>query len=66
MAHAIAVSLPTAERPMQHLILTARPELYPPGIVTVGIDDPRLEPWAALAQRWGAWGVRSVALCGLG
>ncbi|MFE2350370.1 hypothetical protein ACFVT9_23290 [Kitasatospora cineracea] len=51
---------------MQHLILTARPELYPPGIVTVGIDDPRLEPWAALAQRWGAWGVRSVALCGLG
>ncbi|MFI1524613.1 hypothetical protein [Kitasatospora cineracea] len=44
LAHAIAVSLPTAERPMQHLILTARPELYPPGIVTVGIDDPRLEP----------------------
>ncbi len=31
-------------RPQQHLILTARPELYPPGIVAVGIDDPRLGP----------------------
>ncbi|MGW2540300.1 hypothetical protein ACWC5I_05340 [Kitasatospora sp. NPDC001574] len=44
LAHAIAVSLPTPVRPQQHLILTARPDLYPPGIVTVGIDDPRLEP----------------------
>ncbi|MFF4381225.1 hypothetical protein [Kitasatospora sp. NPDC001547] len=44
VAHAIAVSLPTPARPQQHLILTADPELYPPGIVTVGIDDPRLEP----------------------
>ncbi|MEV0192372.1 hypothetical protein AB0I39_28050 [Kitasatospora purpeofusca] len=44
LAHAIAVSLPTPVRPQQHLILTARPELYPPGIVAVDIDDPRLEP----------------------
>ncbi|MET8703797.1 hypothetical protein ABZW10_33835 [Kitasatospora sp. NPDC004723] len=43
LAHAIAVSLPTPVRPQQHLILTARPELYPPGIVAVNIDDPRLE-----------------------
>ncbi|MFD8478023.1 hypothetical protein [Kitasatospora sp. NPDC059673] len=44
LAHAIAASLPTPVRPQQHLILTACPELYPPGVVTVGIDDPRLEP----------------------
>lgn len=44
LAHTIATSLPTPARPLQHLILTARPELYPPGIATVGIDDPRLEP----------------------
>ncbi|MFJ6380964.1 hypothetical protein ACIQI7_13330 [Kitasatospora sp. NPDC092039] len=44
VAHAIVVSLPTPVRPQQHLILTADPEPYPPGIVTVGIDDPRLEP----------------------
>ncbi|MER8188398.1 hypothetical protein [Kitasatospora sp. NPDC094015] len=44
VAHAIAASLPTPARPQQHLILTARSELYPPGIVTVDIDDPRLEP----------------------
>ncbi|MGW4894748.1 hypothetical protein ACWEQL_21135 [Kitasatospora sp. NPDC004240] len=44
LAHAIATSLPTPVRPQQHLILTARPDLYPPGIVAVGIDDPRLEP----------------------
>ncbi|WP_327682616.1 hypothetical protein [Kitasatospora sp. NBC_00458] len=44
LAHAIAASLPTPVRPQQHLILTADPELYPPGVVTVGIDDPRLEP----------------------
>ncbi|GAA4839915.1 hypothetical protein [Kitasatospora terrestris] len=43
LAHAIAASLPTPARPMQHLVLTARQELYPPGIVTVDIDDPRLE-----------------------
>ncbi|MEV7775669.1 hypothetical protein [Kitasatospora sp. NPDC086791] len=44
LAHAIATSLPTPVRPLQHLILTARPELYPPAIATVDIDDPRLEP----------------------
>ncbi|MEV7027859.1 hypothetical protein [Kitasatospora sp. NPDC093558] len=44
VAHAIATSLPTPVRPLQHLILTARPGLYPPGISTVDIDDPRLEP----------------------
>ncbi|MFF0292625.1 hypothetical protein ACFYST_01395 [Kitasatospora sp. NPDC004614] len=44
LAHAIAASLPTPARPQQHLILTADPELYPPGVVTVDIDDPRLEP----------------------
>lgn len=44
LAHAIAASLPTPLRPLQHLILTARQELYPPGIATVDIDDPRLEP----------------------
>ncbi|MER6400852.1 hypothetical protein ABT263_33155 [Kitasatospora sp. NPDC001603] len=44
LAHAIAASLPTPARPQQHLILTARADLYPPGIVTVDIDDPRLEP----------------------
>ncbi|MER7674670.1 hypothetical protein ABTY61_40290 [Kitasatospora sp. NPDC096128] len=44
VAHAIAACLPTPVRPQQHLILTARPEPYPPGIVTVDIDDPRLEP----------------------
>ncbi|MEV7218245.1 hypothetical protein AB0O31_34760 [Kitasatospora cineracea] len=44
VAHAIATSLPTPARPMQHLILTARAELYPPGVATVDIDDPRLEP----------------------
>jgi hypothetical protein len=44
IAHAIAASLPTPVRPLQHLILTARQELYPPGITTVDIDDPRLEP----------------------
>ncbi|MFE2914073.1 PIN domain-containing protein [Kitasatospora indigofera] len=44
LAHAIATSLPTPVRPLQHLILTANPELYPPGISTVDIDDPRLEP----------------------
>ncbi|MER5642663.1 hypothetical protein ABT095_37720 [Kitasatospora sp. NPDC002227] len=44
LAHAIATSLPTPVRPQQHLILTANPEVYPPGIVTVSIDDPRLEP----------------------
>ncbi|MFJ9461470.1 hypothetical protein ACIRST_41170 [Kitasatospora sp. NPDC101447] len=43
-AHAIAASLPTPVRPQQHLILTADPDLYPPGIVAVYIDDPRLEP----------------------
>ncbi|MFI8459522.1 hypothetical protein [Kitasatospora sp. NPDC085464] len=44
-AHAIAASLPTPVRPQPHLILTADPELYPPGIVVaVDIDDPRLEP----------------------
>ncbi|AUG75679.1 hypothetical protein CFP65_0730 [Kitasatospora sp. MMS16-BH015] len=44
LAHAIAASLPTPVRPQHHLILTADPELYPPGVVTVSIDDPRLEP----------------------
>ncbi|MGW6915998.1 hypothetical protein ACWGB8_19600 [Kitasatospora sp. NPDC054939] len=44
LAHAITASLPTPVRPQQHLILTARPDLYPPGIVAVSIDDPRLEP----------------------
>ncbi|MEU4118950.1 hypothetical protein AB0F71_31210 [Kitasatospora sp. NPDC028055] len=44
LAHTIATSLPTPARPLQHLILTARPELYPPGVSTVDIDDPRLEP----------------------
>lgn len=44
LAHAIATCLPTPARPLQHLILTGRPELYPPGIATVDIDDPRLEP----------------------
>ncbi|MFI5645405.1 hypothetical protein [Kitasatospora sp. NPDC051705] len=44
VAHAIATSLPTPVRPQQHLILTADPGLYPPGIVAVDIDDPRLEP----------------------
>ncbi|MEY9876352.1 hypothetical protein ABH931_005862 [Streptacidiphilus sp. MAP12-33] len=44
VAHAIAASLPTPLRPVQHLILTARQDLYPPGITTVDIDDPRLEP----------------------
>lgn len=44
LAHAIATCLPTPLRPLQHLILTGRPELYPPGIATVDIDDPRLEP----------------------
>lgn len=41
--HAIAASLPTPLRPTQLLILTDRQEDYPPGIVTVGIDDPRLD-----------------------
>jgi hypothetical protein len=44
VAHAIATSLPSPLRPLQHLILTARPDVYPPGITTVDIDDPRLEP----------------------
>lgn len=44
LAHVIATSLPTPVRPLQHLILTTRPELYPPGIATVDIDDPRLAP----------------------
>ncbi|WP_405009620.1 hypothetical protein [Kitasatospora sp. NBC_01539] len=44
LAHAITTSLPTPVRPLQHLILTARAELYPPGVATVDIDDPRLEP----------------------
>jgi hypothetical protein len=43
-AHAIAVSLPTPLRPLQHLILTGRQDLYPPGISTVDINDPRLGP----------------------
>ncbi|MFE1319003.1 hypothetical protein [Kitasatospora phosalacinea] len=42
LAHAIATSLPTPARPAQHLILTAHQELYPPAVVTVDIDDPRL------------------------
>jgi len=40
--HAITASLPTPTRPGQHLILTAQPKDYPPGIITVDIDDPRL------------------------
>ncbi|KQV14515.1 MULTISPECIES: hypothetical protein [unclassified Kitasatospora] len=44
LAHVIATSLPTPVRPLQHLILTARPGLYPPGIHTVDIEDPRLAP----------------------
>jgi hypothetical protein len=43
IAHAIATCLPTPLRPAQHLILTANQHLYPPGIASVDIDDPRLE-----------------------
>ncbi|MCC9310791.1 hypothetical protein LN042_27605 [Kitasatospora sp. RB6PN24] len=43
IAQAIATCLPTPLRPTQHLVLTADQELYPPGIATVDIDDPRLE-----------------------
>ncbi|MEZ0088866.1 hypothetical protein [Streptacidiphilus sp. EB129] len=43
VCHAIAASLPTPLQPTQHLILTARQQDYPPGIVTVDIDDPRLD-----------------------
>ena len=41
--HAIAASLPTPLRPTQLLILTDRQEEYPPGIITVSINDPRLD-----------------------
>ncbi|WP_073818215.1 hypothetical protein [Kitasatospora sp. CB01950] len=51
LAHAIAASLPTPVRPQQHLILTARPDLYPPGVTAVDIDDPRLEQWTPLQPR---------------
>jgi hypothetical protein len=41
-AHALYAALPTAHRPTMNLVLTSREGDYPPGVVTVGIDDPRL------------------------
>lgn len=41
-AHALYVALPTGSRGAMHMILTDREQDYPPGTITVHIDDPRL------------------------
>ncbi|MDH6122873.1 hypothetical protein ABH930_007267 [Kitasatospora sp. GAS204A] len=41
-AHALYAALPTGSRGAMHLILTAREDDYPPGTVTVDINDDRL------------------------
>ncbi|WP_042407634.1 hypothetical protein [Streptacidiphilus carbonis] len=40
--HALYCSLPSAHRPETDLLLTARAQDYPPGTITVDIDDDRL------------------------
>lgn len=41
--HALYLSLPSPQRPQTDLILTGREGDYPPGTVTVDIDDERLD-----------------------
>ncbi|MFC9592770.1 hypothetical protein [Streptomyces sp. NPDC056944] len=43
VCHALYTALPAPHRPTMDLILTDRPDLYPPGTVTVDIDDERLD-----------------------
>ncbi|OKJ99694.1 hypothetical protein AMK26_27220 [Streptomyces sp. CB03234] len=43
VCHALYAALPAPHRPTMDLILTGREDLYPPGTVTVDIDDERLE-----------------------
>ncbi|MFC1405724.1 MULTISPECIES: hypothetical protein [Streptacidiphilus] len=41
-AHALYATLPSAHRPEADLLLTARHHDYPPGTITIDIDDDRL------------------------
>lgn len=41
--HALYLSLPSPQRPETDIILTGREDDYPPGTVTVDIDDKRLD-----------------------
>ncbi|WJV46393.1 hypothetical protein [Streptomyces flavofungini] len=41
--HALYLSLPSPQRPETDIILTGREDTYPPGAVTVDIDDKRLD-----------------------
>ncbi|MFD4629646.1 hypothetical protein ACFVYR_05990 [Streptomyces sp. NPDC058284] len=43
VCHALYASLPSPARPQQDIILTDQEDRYPPGIVTVDIDDKRLD-----------------------
>ncbi|MBT2398120.1 hypothetical protein J7E96_12015 [Streptomyces sp. ISL-96] len=43
VCHALYASLPSPQRPQTDLILTDREDDYPPGTVTVDIDDDRLD-----------------------
>ncbi|MFD9124173.1 hypothetical protein [Kitasatospora sp. NPDC059571] len=40
--HALYTSLPTGSRGTMHVILTDQEQVYPPGTITVHVDDPRL------------------------
>jgi hypothetical protein len=41
--HALYLSIPSPQRPETDIVLTGREGDYPPGTVTVGIDDKRLD-----------------------
>ncbi|MEV6206099.1 hypothetical protein [Kitasatospora sp. NPDC051914] len=41
-SHALYAALPTGSRGTMHMILTNQEHRYPPGTITVHIDDPRL------------------------
>ncbi|MEU4351205.1 hypothetical protein [Streptomyces sp. NPDC023838] len=43
VCHALYTALPSPQRPQTDLILTGREDDYPPGTVTVAIDDERLD-----------------------
>ncbi|MEV7177777.1 hypothetical protein [Kitasatospora sp. NPDC093679] len=42
ISHALYCALPTGSRGTMHMILTDQEHHYPPGTITVHIDDPRL------------------------
>ncbi|MEV8094378.1 hypothetical protein [Kitasatospora sp. NPDC085879] len=42
VSHALYCALPTGSRGTMHMILTDQEHHYPPGTITVHIDDPRL------------------------